>query len=70
MSHTVDATYENGFLKLEHPLPLVNHQRVRVIVETGLPSIVEAQGLMGWTGDRQTLRQIAEEPELDPQEGA
>lgn len=70
MSHAVDATYENGSLKLEHPLPLENHQRVRVIVEveTEFPSIVEAQGLMGWKGDRETLLQIAEDPEFDPQE--
>jgi len=70
MSHTVDAIYENGSLKLQHPLPLKNHQRVRVIVETELPSIVEAQGIMGWKGDRETLRRIAEDPEFDPQERA
>lgn len=68
MTHTVEATYENGALKLETPLPLQNHQRVRVIVETELPSIVQAQGLLGWKGDIETLRRIAEDPEFDPQE--
>ena len=33
MSHIVDATYENGVLKLDRPLPLKDHERVRVTVE-------------------------------------
>jgi len=33
MSHVVDATYENGMLKLAHPLPLKDHEKVRVTVE-------------------------------------
>jgi len=70
MTHTVDATYENGALKLDQPLPLQNQQRVRVIVETPLPSLVAAQGILEWKGDRETLRRIAEDPEFDPVEGA
>lgn len=34
MSHVVDATYENGVLKLERPLPLKDREKVRVTVET------------------------------------
>jgi len=34
MSHVVDATYENGVLKLEQPLPLKEHEKVRVTVES------------------------------------
>ncbi len=34
MSHVVEATYENGILKLEQPLPLRNQERVRVTVES------------------------------------
>ena len=33
MAITVDATYEGGVLKPEHPLPLHEHQKVRVTVE-------------------------------------
>jgi hypothetical protein len=57
-------------LKLEQLLPLQNHQRVRVTIETQLPSLVEAQGILEWKGDLQTLRRIAEDPEFDPLERA
>lgn len=33
MSIIIDATYEGGVLKPEGPLPLTEHQRVRVTVE-------------------------------------
>jgi predicted DNA-binding antitoxin AbrB/MazE fold protein len=34
MSYVVDATYENGVLKLEQPLPLKEREKVRVTVES------------------------------------
>lgn len=34
MSHVVQATYENGVLKLEQPLPLKDQEQVRVTVES------------------------------------
>ena len=34
MSHIVQATYENGVLKLENPLPLKDQEQVRVTVES------------------------------------
>jgi len=34
MSHIVEATYENGVLKLVQPLPLKDQERVRVTVES------------------------------------
>jgi predicted DNA-binding antitoxin AbrB/MazE fold protein len=33
MSFEVDATYENGVLKLDEALPLAEHQRVKVVVQ-------------------------------------
>lgn len=33
MSHVVQATYENGILRLAQPLPLKDHEQVRVTVE-------------------------------------
>ncbi len=33
MVHVVQARYENGTLRLEHPLPLQEHEQVRVTVE-------------------------------------
>jgi len=37
MSHIVHVTYENGVLKLERPLPLKEHEQVRVTVESLAP---------------------------------
>ena len=34
VSHVLDATYENGMLKLERPLPLQQQEKVRVTVES------------------------------------
>jgi hypothetical protein len=34
MTHSVEATYENGVLKLHQPLPLQEHETVRVTVQT------------------------------------
>jgi hypothetical protein len=33
MSHVVEATYENGVLKPDEPLPLRDREKVRVTVE-------------------------------------
>jgi len=33
MSYVIEATYENGVLKPERPLPLKDRERVRVTVE-------------------------------------
>ena len=34
MSMVVDATYENGVLKPDRPLPLAEHEKVQVTVHT------------------------------------
>jgi predicted DNA-binding antitoxin AbrB/MazE fold protein len=34
MSHVVEATYEDGVLKLDRPLPLKDREKVRVTVES------------------------------------
>ncbi|ETX07776.1 antitoxin family protein [Candidatus Entotheonella palauensis] len=34
MPHVVEATYENGVLKLEQPLPFKDREKVRVTVES------------------------------------
>ena len=70
MALTVEAIYENGTLKLMTPLPLKEQERVRVTVETKASSILEAYGIMGWTGDAATLERFALDPEFDPLEGA
>src|SRR5262249_46764811 len=75
MTLTVVATYENGLLKPEQPLPLKEHEKVRVTVESvkepaaSPPEEAErivrrSYGLIGWTGDAETLRRVAEDPEF------
>ena len=41
MPLTVEAVYENGVLKLAQPLPLKEHEQVRVTVEPARPPIWE-----------------------------
>ena len=66
MSIEVDATYENGSLKLDQPLPFAEHERVRIVVQ-GSSSVAErSYGVIGWTGDSETVRKAA----LDPDAGA
>jgi predicted DNA-binding antitoxin AbrB/MazE fold protein len=69
MSLTVEAVYEGGVLKPTQPLPLKEHEVVRVTVETGDDPVSRSYGMLPWTGDRETLRYFAEDVELDPQEG-
>jgi len=69
MAIVVEATYENGMLKPAEPLPLEEHQKVRVIVQSEASPILEAYGIVGWKGDHATLERFALDPDLDPQEG-
>lgn len=64
MAIVVEATYENGVLKLAQPLPLDEHQKVRVTIEPGGNWAERTAGLLKWTGDPETLRRIAEDDEF------
>ncbi|MEX2286900.1 MAG: antitoxin family protein [Planctomycetaceae bacterium] len=63
MSIEVEATYEDGMLKPDEPLPLENHQRVRVVVQETTSVAHRSYGIIGWTGDPATVRKAALEPE-------
>jgi predicted DNA-binding antitoxin AbrB/MazE fold protein len=71
MTLTVQATYENGVLKPAEPLPLKEHEKVELVIRTpaAIQAAVEAvrrsYGLIGWTGDAETVRRIALDPEFD-----
>ena len=41
MPLTVEAIYEDGVLKPAQPLPLKEHEKVRITVEAAGPSLVE-----------------------------
>ena len=64
MSFVVDATYENGILRLDEPLPLQQHERVKVVVQAGTSHVDSTYGLIGWTGEPETLRRIAQDDEF------
>ena len=65
----IQATYENGSLKLDHPLPLKEKERVTVVVQTARQKLWAKSQPTPWTGDPEVLRLIAEAPELrDPGE--
>jgi predicted DNA-binding antitoxin AbrB/MazE fold protein len=64
MALTVEAVYENGVLKPAQPLPLKEHERVRVTVQVE-PSVArESAGMLRWRGDWETLRRLAEDDEF------
>ena len=65
MSLTVEATYENGMLKLDQPLPLNEHQKVRVTVEPAPTWAEQSAGIMGWKGSTDDAEYFAMSPELD-----
>jgi predicted DNA-binding antitoxin AbrB/MazE fold protein len=70
MAVTVEAVYENGVLKPSQPLPLKDGDRVSVLVSSLDSPILKAYGIMGWTGDADTLERIPLDPEYLPEEAS
>jgi predicted DNA-binding antitoxin AbrB/MazE fold protein len=64
MPITIEATYEGGVLKPLQPLPLQEHEKVKVTVHTGISVAEQTAGLLKWTGDPAVLREIAEGDEF------
>ena len=69
MNFTLEATYENGMLRLEQSLPLREHQRVRITLDTEASWVEQTAGMVRWTGAAETLERVAMDPEFDPLEG-
>jgi predicted DNA-binding antitoxin AbrB/MazE fold protein len=68
MTITGEAVYENGVLKLTHPVPLHEHEKVRVTLHTQTSPILNAYGIMGFTGSAEEADYFAVSPDLDPLE--
>jgi predicted DNA-binding antitoxin AbrB/MazE fold protein len=64
MAITVDAIYENGVLRLAEPLPLKEHEKVRVTVQSEVSITQQTAGMLKWTGDAETLERLACDPEF------
>jgi hypothetical protein len=52
------------------PLPLKEHEQVRITVRTAGSRVRQTAGLIGWTGSQEEADFVALSPELDPQESA
>jgi predicted DNA-binding antitoxin AbrB/MazE fold protein len=67
MAITVEAVYEDGVLKPTHPLPLQEHEKVRIQIET-VPEAVrrvrQSAGLIRCS-DPALIEWAARDPELD-----
>jgi len=67
MPLTVEAIYENGVLKPAQPLPLQEHEKVRVTIEQAGSWVQATAGMLGWQGTSEELQHFALDPELDPE---
>jgi predicted DNA-binding antitoxin AbrB/MazE fold protein len=64
MTLTIEAIYENGVLKPAQPLPLNEHESVRITIGPQLSWAERTAGMLKWTGDPEVLRSIAEDDEF------
>jgi predicted DNA-binding antitoxin AbrB/MazE fold protein len=70
----VEAIYENGVLKPSRPLPLQEHEQVRVTVDRpalktkALDAVKRNYGLIQWTGSPEDLDYLINDVENDPLE--
>jgi predicted DNA-binding antitoxin AbrB/MazE fold protein len=64
MTLTIEAVYENGVLKPREPLPLREHETVRITIEPELTWAERTAGMLQWTGDPEVLHRIATDPEF------
>jgi predicted DNA-binding antitoxin AbrB/MazE fold protein len=65
MTITVEAVYENGMLKPAQPLPLREHEKVRVTIVPTTSWVEATAGICGWTGSAEEADRFALDPELD-----
>jgi predicted DNA-binding antitoxin AbrB/MazE fold protein len=64
MAITVEAIYEDGVLKPSQPLPLKEHEKVMITVDSSLTWAERTAGILRWTGDPEILRRIAKDDEF------
>jgi len=61
MPITVEAVYESGILKPAEPLPLKEHEKVRITIEPQFSLADRTAGMVKWTGDHETLERLLAE---------
>lgn len=76
---TIEAIYEGGVLKPKQEIPLKERERVWITIQRSVPEVSQTHeeiervvqgsfGLLGWKGDVETLRRVAEDPEYSVRE--
>ena len=55
-------------LKPAQPLPLHEHEKVRITVEPAVTHVRRSAGMIGWTGSQEDADFVPLSPELDPQQ--
>jgi len=58
MTLEIEATYENGVLKPDQPLPLENGQRVKLADQAPTGRANASAGIFRWQGDRKELEAL------------
>jgi predicted DNA-binding antitoxin AbrB/MazE fold protein len=66
MAFEVEATYENGVLRPDQPLPLQEHERVRVSVKPRIDRVNESYGRIPQTIDPKALDYLTNSPDNSP----
>jgi predicted DNA-binding antitoxin AbrB/MazE fold protein len=64
MTRTIEAIYEDGVLKLKEPLPLHEHERVRVTIQPAISLARQTAGMVPWIGDVEPLERIIRDPDF------
>jgi len=64
MPLTIEATYEDGVLKPVQPLPLQEHEKVRLSIELQVSWAERTAGMLWWSGDPEVLGRIAEDDDF------
>lgn len=65
MSISVEAIYENGVLRPTEPLPLKEHEAVRLTIQPKSNWVQETYGIIGWTGSAELAERFATDAELE-----
>jgi predicted DNA-binding antitoxin AbrB/MazE fold protein len=69
MAMTIDATYENGVLHPDQPLPFNEKQRIRLTIHEPIVAAKSGYGLIQWTGSVEDLDYLIDDAGNDPLEG-
>jgi predicted DNA-binding antitoxin AbrB/MazE fold protein len=68
MALEIEATYEQGILRLPRPLPLEEGARVRITIHPPGRAGVVKHVRTPWTGSREELESLALDPEFGLEE--